>query len=86
MWVIVGLAVVGVALAGIAAVSSREAVQIVKDIRKEPTLGTIKSSYTDNIGVLREVVTTQLPGESDDQHVARHASLFAAMLKQFPKG
>lgn len=88
MWVIIGLAVVGVALAGLAAASSREAVQIVKDIKdRRPKMPTYSSNWVDADHVTHTVNTTLgefNPEETIGECAERHKAAVAALKAIFP--
>lgn len=83
-WAVIFLAVAGVALAGISAANSREAVQIVTELKKEPIAMTLETEWKDAQGVNHKVQTNQLPGESIDECTGRHAAAVAALQKLFP--
>ena len=86
-WIIIVLAVLGVAFAAVSAAASREAVQIVREIRKEPTImATITTTWKDANGIDHSVTTTKGPDESDESHALRHKAAVDAMLKLYPKG
>lgn len=87
-WVVIALAVAGVTFAAISAAASREAVQIVKDIKdRRPKVPTYVSTWVDADHVTQTVNSTLGefdPEETMTECAARHKSAVDALKALFP--